>query len=112
MHPVSSIDPRSAMKALIALLPTLMAAACATAPQATQTVERYPAWLEMKPGWAETCAAEGCVPVTQRELQELANDVHQRTLVMCRRSRLSAMVSPEPGGSLTDSVQIAGACEH
>jgi hypothetical protein len=70
---------------IIAIFVVLMTAGCATtqAPQA-----QYPAWLDMKPGYAETCAKApgGCVPMTQAELQEMVDEVVQRVLQMCRRS--------------------------
>jgi starvation-inducible outer membrane lipoprotein len=95
------------MKALAALLAALLMSACATVPAPTQATapaavptqaatakvtpatepQQYPAWLEMKPGYAETCiSGGGCVPMTQAELQEMAAEIVQRTLQACRRS--------------------------
>lgn len=78
------------MKPLLTILTILLLSACATAPAPEQTqapAQQYPAWLEMKPGYAETCMnGGGCVPMTQAELQELADAVVQRTLQACRRA--------------------------
>lgn len=80
------------MKPLLTILTVLLLHACATAPapapeQSQAPAQQYPAWLEMKPGYAETCMnGGGCVPMTQTELQELANEVVQRTLQACRRA--------------------------
>ena len=75
------------MKPLLTILTVLLLSACATAPAPQQTAQPYPAWLEMKPGYAETCLrGGGCVPMTQSELQELADEVMQRTLQACRRA--------------------------
>jgi starvation-inducible outer membrane lipoprotein len=78
------------MKPLLTILTILLLSACATAPAPEQTqasAQLYPAWLEMKPGYAETCMkGGGCVPMTQAELQELADAVVQRTLQVCRRA--------------------------
>ena len=82
------------MKPLLTILTVLLLSACATAPapapaseQAQAPAQQYPAWLEMKPGYAETCMnGGGCVPMTQAELQELADAVVQRTLQACRRA--------------------------
>lgn len=83
------------MKILPALLAALLGAACANVPTApadppsaaSGAAQQYPAWLEMKPGYAETCiAGGGCVPMTQGELNQLAADIMQRTLQACRRS--------------------------
>ncbi len=75
-------------KVLSAIAAVLLMSACATAPTATQApAQQYPAWLEMKPGYAETCiSGGGCVPMTQRELREFAAEVMQRTMQVCRRS--------------------------
>lgn len=73
---------------LVVLAISLLAlSGCAT----TQAATTYPAWLEMKEGYADTCAAAGpggCVPMTQNELRALVMEVHQKTLAMCRRSSL------------------------
>lgn len=88
------------MKALSALLAALLVCACTTVPTPTTTAaatkpaadageaaQRYPAWLEMKPGYAEACVSGGgCIPMTQAELNQLAADVMQRTLQACRRA--------------------------
>jgi hypothetical protein len=80
------------MKPLLTLLTVLLLSACATAPvpapeQTQAPPQQYPAWLEMKPGYAETCMnGGGCVPMTQAELQELADEVMRRTLRACRRA--------------------------
>jgi starvation-inducible outer membrane lipoprotein len=80
------------MKPLLTILTVLLLSACATAPapsreQTQAPAQQYPAWLEMKPGYAETCMkGGGCVPMTQAELQELADEVVQRTLQACRRA--------------------------
>jgi len=78
------------MKPLLTILTVLLLSACAAAPtpqQAEAPAQQYPAWLEMKPGYAETCMkGGGCVPMTQTELQDLANAVVQRTLQACRRA--------------------------
>jgi hypothetical protein len=79
---------------LIFILPLVLLSACATAtapaPATEQTqapTQQYPAWLEMKPGYAEACMkGGGCVPMTQAELQELADEVMKRTLQACRRA--------------------------
>ena len=72
---------------LLTILAVLLLSACATAPAPEQTAQPYPAWLEMKPGYAETCMqGGGCVPMTRSELQELADEVVQRTLQACRRA--------------------------
>ena len=83
------------MKALSALLTTLLACACTTAPTLTtrqptaeteEAAPQYPAWLEMKPGYAEACIkGGGCIPMTQGELNQLVAQVMQRTLQACRR---------------------------
>jgi len=84
------------MKTLFVLLAALLASACAnvptTAEQApsakTEVVQQYPAWLEMKPGYAEACmSGGGCVPMTQGELNQLASEIVQRTLQACRRAQ-------------------------
>lgn len=81
------------MKLLLAALTILLASGCASAPPspavpalpAVQAPE-YPAWLEMKPGYAETCAkGGGCVPMTQAELQQMTMDILNRALQACRR---------------------------
>lgn len=75
------------MKPLLTILTVLLLSACATAPTPAQTAQPYPAWLEMKPGYAEACMKDGgCVPMTRTELQELADEVVQRTLQACRRA--------------------------
>ena len=83
------------MRILPALLAALLVCACTTAPTAStppvaetkEAVQQFPAWLEMKPGYAETCInGGGCIPMTQGELNQLAADIVQRTLQACRRS--------------------------
>ena len=81
------------MKALPALLAAVLVCACTTTPPPTThatAVTReaaYPEWLEMKPGYAETCiSGGGCIPMTQAELNHFAAQVMQRTLQACRRS--------------------------
>lgn len=80
------------IKPILSLFAVVLLSACAAgpapAPEQTQAgAQQYPAWLEMKPGYAETCMnGGGCVPMTQAELQELANEVVQRTLQACRRA--------------------------
>jgi hypothetical protein len=82
------------MKALIVLVVPALLSACASPPPlqpapAAPTATLYPAWLEMKPGYAEACQqGGGCVPMTQAELQELAGIVRQRTLEICRRNSI------------------------
>jgi hypothetical protein len=83
------------MKALIVLVVPALLAACAGAAPAPQPAAAaaaatlYPAWLEMKPGYAEACEkGGGCVPMTQAELQELAGIIRQRTLEVCRRNSI------------------------
>lgn len=76
------------MKLLFALSALLLLSACASAPPAVQAESQpaYPAWLEMKPGYAEACVkGGGCVPMTQGELQQLTMEVMNRTLQSCRR---------------------------
>jgi hypothetical protein len=78
------------LKRPLAILTALLLSACATFPAPEQTrdpAQQYPAWLEMKPGYAEACMnGGGCVPMTQAELQELADEVVKRTLQACRRA--------------------------
>jgi len=88
------------MKPLFTIFTVLLLSACATAPasapaqapalgQTQASAQQYPAWLEMKPGYAEACmTGGGCVPMTQAELQELVNEVVQRTLQACRRATI------------------------
>ena len=88
------------MRELSALAASLLLCACTTAPtvapvgqvaprptaEAPGTAQQYPAWLEMKPGYAEACiSGGGCVPMTQSELNQLAVSIMQRTLQTCRR---------------------------
>ncbi len=75
------------MKPLFAILTVFLMSACGSAPTETQASgQEYPAWLEMKPGYAETCiSGGGCVPMTQAELQEMAMQIVQRTMQVCRR---------------------------
>jgi len=82
------------MKALSLLLAALLVGGCTTAPmvashsiaEAKEAAQQYPAWLEMKPGYAEACmTGGGCIPMTQGELNQLASDIMQRTLQVCRR---------------------------
>ncbi len=96
------------MKTLFAILTMLLVSACTTVPTATAPTtaaptataptatapttaqapaQQYPAWLEMKPGYAETCIkGGGCIPMTQAELQEMATEIMHRTIQVCRRS--------------------------
>ncbi|WP_041674994.1 hypothetical protein [Ramlibacter tataouinensis] len=76
------------MKLLLPVLTALLMSACASAPPANPAAaQAYPAWLEMKPGYAEACiSAGGCVPMTQGELQQMAAEIMQRTMQVCRRT--------------------------
>lgn len=62
-------------------------AALGAAPAAAPAAPQYPSWLQMKEGYAEECAAApgGCVPMTQEELRQIIQTVHQRTLEQCNR---------------------------
>lgn len=53
---------------------------------ATSNTPLYPSWLVMEPGYAEACIAEGgCLPMTNKELEQLVQVVRQRTLqIECR----------------------------
>lgn len=75
------------MKLLLTALPVLLVSGCASAPPAPANLaQQYPAWLEMKPGYAETCAkGGGCVPMTQAELQQMTVEILNRALQTCRR---------------------------
>lgn len=75
------------MKLLFAVCALALVSGCASSPPAPQAdVQQYPAWLEMKPGYAETCAqGGGCVPMTQGELQQMTLEIMNRTLQSCRR---------------------------
>lgn len=77
------------MRLLFATLSLLLVSACATvAPPPTDKaeVQAYPVWLEMKPGYAETCLqGGGCVPMTQGELQQMTLEIMNRTMQACRR---------------------------
>ena len=85
------------MKSLVTLSAVLLLSACAATkpvepPPTTTKVEDpanpYPAWLVMKPGYAEACIrGGGCVPMTQAELSALAANVMQRTLQACGRGQ-------------------------
>ena len=84
------------MRHLPALAATLLLCACATAPtvetrptaEIKDAAQQYPAWLEMKPGYAEACiSGGGCIPMTQGELNQLAANIIQRTLQACRRGQ-------------------------
>lgn len=71
-----------------ALLIPLLLQGCAV-PKAVAAAPTYPVWLEMKEGYADTCAAAGpggCVPMTQEELRALVMEVHKRSMAMCMRS--------------------------
>lgn len=78
-------------------LPALLACACTNAATLTtrqptaetkEAAPQYPTWLEMKPGYAETCInGGGCIPMTHDELNQLVAQVMQRTLQACRRGR-------------------------
>lgn len=83
-----SDTPPMMLLAIAVAIPFALSACAAPKAVAAPT---YPVWLEMKDGYAETCAAAGpggCVPMTQEELRALVMDVHQKTLAMCRRSSL------------------------
>ena len=70
------------------LLLSAMAVHSAAEPPEPAPAPQYPAWLEMKPGYAEACIkAGGCVPMTQAELQNLALQVMQRTIQFCPKSQ-------------------------
>ena len=74
------------MKSISATLAVLMMTAFAAYPSTETAAPQYPAWLEMKPGYAEACInGGGCIPMTQAELQSLAAQVMQRTMQSCRR---------------------------
>lgn len=84
------------MKSLFAISAIFLVSGCATSPTAptaptastasTADVQPYPAWLEMKPGYAEICAkGGGCVPMTQGELQQMTLEIMNRTFQACRR---------------------------
>ena len=75
------------MRLLFAMATLVLVSGCASAPP-TPVAEapQYPTWLEMKPGYAETCAkGGGCVPMTQGELQQMTMEIMNRTLQACRR---------------------------
>jgi hypothetical protein len=86
------------VKVLVPLYLSLMLAAPAVPMPSTPPAKaigaptdaaNYPAWLEMKPGYAEACMqGGGCIPMTQGELQELANVVRMRTMDLCRRNTI------------------------
>lgn len=74
------------MKLTSATLVVLMMSAFAAYPSTETATPQYPAWLEMKPGYAEACInGGGCIPMTQAELQGMAAQVMQRTMQACRR---------------------------
>lgn len=66
----------------------LLTGCAATQNPTAAPVASYPSWLEMKEGYAESCIADGgCVPMSKREIAELLNVVHMKTLEMCRNQR-------------------------
>lgn len=74
------------MKPLLAIVVVFLLSALAGYATGGGSAPQYPAWLEMKPGYAEACInGGGCVPMTQAELQDLAAQVMQRTMHACRR---------------------------
>jgi hypothetical protein len=74
------------MKPLLAILVVTLMSFFTAFPTSQASAPQYPAWLEMKPGYAEACiSAGGCVPMTQAELQDLAAQVAQRAMQACRR---------------------------
>jgi len=74
------------MKPLLTIIAVILLSAFTGYPSSQASTPQYPAWLEMKPGYAEACInGGGCVPMTQAELQDLAGRVMQRTMQACRR---------------------------
>jgi hypothetical protein len=74
------------MKPLLAILVVTLLSLFSAFPTSQASTPQYPAWLEMKPGYAEACInGGGCIPMTQAELQDLAAQVMQRAMQSCRR---------------------------
>lgn len=76
------------MKLLFILIGVVLLLICVTACSTTPAPhEATPAWLRMKPGYAQGCIdGGGCTPFTDEELRQVVQTVQKRTLEMCKNS--------------------------